>query len=150
MNDHVAVRLVDGDNKTCMRLSTANMYTISPSLGRFVPFPKDACFFPGLVIKRCVPDGIKHSFSVSITGRRLLCSSSLIEVLMTQDMSQLKCGQGLYHECKMTDATKSGDGDLTTCVAQCRCDGEDCSTLSINIEEYKDEWNWSICEISLK
>ena len=143
----VAVRLIDGNKKTCMKLSTANMYVFSGRLRRFVPFPKGVCFLRGLVIKRCVPSSIKRSFSVAITGR-LICSSSLVEVVMKEKKSSQKCGGGVYHVCRMRDATKSGD-DLTTCVAECRCGGDDCSTLAINIEQYNDEWKWEICEISL-
>ena len=150
MNEELAIRLVDGDNNTCMQVSTANMYTLSTHLGHFVPRPQDSCFRPGLSIKRCVPAHIKHSFSVTVTGRRLVCSSSLIELLLKHDKSQLKCGAGRHHRCQLRDATTSGGGGLTACVGECRCDGEDCSSLQVNIGMYKDEWNWSICEISLR
>ena len=142
-----AIRLIDGNNKTCMALSTANMYTFSKRHGHFVPFPKDSCFQRGLVIKRCVPSSIKRSFSVAITGR-LDCSSSLLEVVMKETKSSHEC-RGAYHVCKLSDATKSGDS-LTTCVAECRCGGDDCSSIAINIEQYNDEWKWKICEITLK
>ena len=138
VKNHVAVRLIDGNSKTCIDLSTANTYVFSGRLRRFVPLPKDKCFQRGLVIKRCVPSCIKRSFSVTITGR-LDCSSSLIEAVMKEEKSSQKCG-GVYHVCKMRDATKSVGGSLTTCVAECRCSGDDCSSLAINIESYNDEW----------
>ena len=146
VKNEVAVRLVDNNNKTCMTLSTANMYTFSKHHGHFVPIPKDSCFHRGLVIKRCVPTSIKRSFSVAITGR-LDCSSSLLEVVMKETKSSHEC-RGVYHVCNLSDATKSGDR-LTTCVAECRCVGDDCSSIAINIEQYNDEWKWKICEITL-
>jgi len=149
VTNETAFRLIDDNNETCVQLSTANMYTFSTRLGSFFPPPQDICFLPGLAVKTWVPKCIKHSFSVTITGRRVVCSDSLIELLMKEDKSQLKCGGGGYHKCKLSDATKSGDGGMSTCVGECRCDGENCRSLQINIEEYKEEWNWSICEIRL-
>ena len=145
--DEVARRLIDGNKNTCMALSTANMYMFSGRLRRFVPYPNDTCFLRGLAIKSCVPSSIKRSFSVTITGR-LVCSGSLVEVVIKREKSSRKCG-GLYHVCAIRDATRPGD-DVTTCVAECRCVGDDCSSVTINIEDYKDEWKWKICEVSLK
>ena len=145
VKNEVSVRLVNDNNKTCMALSKANIY-FSKHHDHFVPVPKDSCFQRGLVIKRCVPSSIKRSFSVAITGR-LDCSSSLLEVAMKETKSSHEC-RGVYHVCKLSDATKSGDG-LTTCVAECRCSGDDCSSIAINIEQYNDEWKWKICEITL-
>ena len=142
-----AIRLIDGDINTCMQLLSANMYMFSQPLGEYVPAPKHVCFRRGLVVKKCVPSNITRSFSVAITGR-LDCFNRGIKLLMKLDKTQLKCGTGWYHRCKMTDA-KSGEGGLTTCVAECRCEGKECSSLDVHIEDYKDEWNWKICEINL-
>jgi len=139
VKEGTALRLIDGDVNTCMPLLSANMYTFSQPHGQYVPFPKYVCFPSGLVIKKCVPSKITRSFSVAITGH-LDCFSESINLLMKRDKTQLKCGAGWYHRCKMTEA-KSGEGGQTTCVGECRCDGEDCSSLDINIEDYKDEWN---------
>ena len=124
------------------------MYTYSQQLSHFVPFPENRCFLDGLVIKRCVPESIKRAFSVTIIGR-LDCSSSDIMLMMKRNKTDTTCEGGWRHVCKLRDVTKPEDGRLTTCVAECRCKGDDCRTLTIHISSYEDTWNWTFCEISL-
>ena len=110
--------LIDANNDTCLIMEDTEMYTFSPSMGQWLPRPQNACWRSGLVIKHRVPDNIKTSFKMRITGHRLTCAMSHLKV-MTSNSDVSGCGlvSGNYQVCKLNGVTKPKPGSLTTCVA---------------------------------
>ena len=141
-----SVRLHDADNETCVALADVHHYTLDPTSGLRSPQPQYNCFLPGLTIRKSVPDGVNTSFTVTITGHHLVCSTSHFAVAMRQKKRSACELAGDYRRCVWRDAV--GSATLTTCVAECRCVGDDCSHVTIRIPKvYR---TWQICEISIK
>ena len=141
-------QLKDKNNDTCLILSETDMYTYSPSIRRWTPQPRGKCFLRGLMVKMIVPSIGKVSYVVRITGRHLVCSNSHLKVSMRQTSSALCETAGLYRTCKLTGPTGSGDGGLTSCVAKCTCDGEDCHHMYVQIPKLQEQGE--ICEIGIE
>ena len=141
-----SVRLHDADNETCLALADADLYTLDPTSGRPSPQSRYKCFLPGLTIRKSVPVGVNTSFTATITGQHLVCSTSHFEVAMRQKKRSGCELAGDYRRCVWGDGVESAT--LTTCVAQCCCVGDDCSHVTIRIPQvYR---KWQICEISIK
>ena len=144
----MSVRLKDSDNRTCVALADTDRYTFLANSGVWFPHPKNACWLSGLVIKRCVPDAIKTSFTLTITGHHLTCSTSHFKVQMQQQSKPSACHlAGKYRTCKWSGAADE-TGALTTCVAECQCQGDDCKQLVVHIPKLYEDWK--ICEINIK
>ena len=141
-----SVRLNDADNETCLALTDADFYTFDASSSRWFPKPKNKCWLPGLVIRKSVPSTTKTSFTVTITGHHLTCSTSHFKVAMRQTKRPACKLAGEYRICKWTGAVQSGG--LTTCVAACRCEGDDCRHVTIHIPHVNEEWE--LCEIDIE
>ena len=139
----VSVRLTDANNETCMALRDTDYYTFDATACQWLPQAQHECWMPGLVIKKCVPDKLK-SFTVTITGHHLECSYSHFTVRMRYTKSSECEFTGKY--CKWSGAVESGG--LTTCVAVCLCEGDDCGHVTIHIPKLYAEWE--ICEIVVK
>ena len=142
-----SILLHDYNNATCLVLAQTDMYT-SADTGRWTPEPQTKCVHRGLTITSRVVDTTKTSFTVTITGRHLVCSGSHWKVAMRQTEGPSCETAGLYRTCKLTTATGSEYGELTSCVAQCKCDGTDCKHVTVHIPYRQD--NWEICEIDIK
>ena len=140
----MSVCLNDADNETCLALTDANRYTFDVS--DWFPRPENKCWFPGLVINKCVPDSIKTSFTVTITGHHLVCSTSHFRVTMRPTKWSGCLLTGLYRTCQWRAVTV-GSGGLTTCVAECRCEGDDCKRMTVHIPKLYEDWK--ICEINI-
>ena len=143
-----AVQLNDANNDTCLALAQMDMYTFSVSARRWAPQPRGKCVQPGLIIKKCVPDAIKASFTVMITGRHLVCSNSYVKVSIRHTKWPACEAAGLYRICKLSGTTGSGIEGLITCFAKCTCGGDDCSHVTIHIPNLQEDWE--ICEISIE
>ena len=142
-----SILLNDRNNATCLVLAQTDMYT-SAGTGRWTPQPQTKCVHRGLTITSRVVDTTKTSFTVTITGRHLVCSDSHWKVAMRQTKWPQCETAGRYRTCKLTRATGSGDGELTSCVATCKCDGKDCKHVTVHIPMRQD--SWEICEIDIK
>ena len=145
MKTDMSIRLNDADNETCLALSDMDFYKSDARKERWFPRPQNKCFLPGLVIKRCVPAKMKTSFTVTITGHHLECSTTHFKVALRQTKWSSCHLAGLYRICKWSGAVDAGG--LTTCVAACRCDGDDCKHLTIHIPKLYEDWH--ICEINI-
>ena len=143
VKSEIAALLCDGDNETCLSLGDADAYTFDA--GRWVPKPNDNCWFPGLVIKRLVPDTNETSFNVTITGRHITCSKSHFIVSMRYKKYPGCELAGAYRACDWYDAVQSET--LTTCILSCLCREEDCKDVTIEIPRLYE--NWNICEIDV-
>ena len=143
-----AVQLNDANNDTCLALAQMDMYTFSVSARRWAPQPRGKCVHPGLIIKIYVPDVIKSSFAVMITGRHLVCSNSHVKVSIRHTKWPACETAGLYRICKLSGTTGSENEDLTTCIAKCTCDGDDCKHVTIHIPKLQEDWE--LCEISIE
>ena len=142
-----SILLNDHNNATCLVLAQTDMYTSAHS-GRWTPQPQTRCFRRGLTIRSRVVDTTKTSFTVTITGRHLVCSDPHVKVAMRlTEWPQCEIA-GRYRSCKMTGATAPGDGGLTACVAKCTCDGEDCRHVTVYIPNRQE--HWEICDIDIK
>ena len=143
----LAVRdlLDDANSDTCISLSQTDMYIFSPSDRCWTPQPRVACWLSGLVIKKRVPDAIKKAFSVVITGRRLVCSNLRLMVRFEHVVNPSCEMTGRYRKCVMDESSQSGG--LTTCSAECRCEGDDCKHVMIQIPNKQDDWK--VCEITI-
>ena len=142
-NFETVFTMMDGDVKTCVALAGVAHYTV-PS--RWVARPSDRCWTPGLLIKMLVPDTTKTSFTVTITGNRLTCSTSHFTVAMREKKWSACDHEGLFRKCQWKDAVKKGG--LTTCVAECQCEGNDCKHVTVHIPSVYEQWK--ICEIEIK
>ncbi|KAI0234890.1 hypothetical protein LSAT2_014709, partial [Lamellibrachia satsuma] len=111
----MSVRLNDANNETCLALTDADYYSFDAGASYWTPEPQTQCWLPGLIIKRCVPDRIKTSFTVAITGHRLICSTSYFQVTVQQTTLPDCDIAGRYIDCEWGVAVESGA--LTTCVA---------------------------------
>ena len=142
-----SAQLVDSNNDTCVTLDNSAMYGYS--VGRWNPQQQGKCWFPGFTIKRRVPETIKASFTVTITGRRLVCSTSHVEVALGITKIWSKCElSGIYRQCILSGPTTTGKEALVTCSAKCECNGDDCGLVTINIPKLLE--NWELCEIGIK
>ena len=142
-----AVQLNDDNNDTCLVLAQTDMYTWSAGARRWSPQPQGKCVHRGLVINRCVPEAIKTSFTVTITGRHLVCSIPDVIVSIRQTKWSYCETSGLYRKCELSGSIGSGSDGLTTCVAKCVCDGDDCKHVTIQIPKALELWE--ICEIDI-
>ena len=145
MKTDMSIRLNDADNETCMALSDMDFYKFDARKERWFPRPENKCFLSGLVIKKCMPANMKTSFTVTITGHHLKCSTAHFKVAVRQTKRSSCHLAGLYRICKWSGAVEAGG--LTTCVAACRCDGDDCKHLTIHIPKLYE--GWQICEINV-
>ena len=143
-----AIHLNDDNNDTCLVLAQTDMYTWSAGAHRLSPQPQGKNIHSGLVINRCVPEAIKASFTVTITGRHLVCSISAFDVSIRQTKWSYSETSGLYRKCEFSGSTGSRSNGLTTCVAKCICDGDDCKHVIIEIPKAHELWE--ICEIDIK
>ena len=141
-----SARLVDTNTETCITLDSSAMYVYS--VGRWNPQPQGKCWFPGLSIKRRVPEAIKASFTVTITGRRLVCSTSHVDVALGITNSSGCELSGMYRSCKLSGPATTGKEVLNTCSAKCVCDGDDCEHVTINIQKLLE--SWELCEIRIE
>ena len=139
----IAALLDDSDHETCLSLGDTDIYTFDA--GRWVPPPRDTCWFPGLVIKQSVPDTKATSFIVTITGHHIICSKSHFIVSMRYKKNPGCELAGAYRECDWHDAVQSGG--LSSCVASCLCEGDDCKFVTIEIPRLYE--SWKICEIDI-
>ena len=144
-----SMRLVDTNNDTCLVLEDTEMYTFSPSTSQWVPQPKNACWRTGLVIKTRVPANIHASFTVRITGYRLVCSHSHLKV-MTRHTKLSDCGlvSGNYHICALSSATEQEPEGLPTCIAACQY--TETTTKYVIIEIPNKHEGWKLCEIIIE
>ena len=142
-----AVYLFDGDTATCIALAQMDMYTYSASVRRWAPQPRGKCVHPGLTIRRRVPDAMKTSFTTTITGRHLVCSKSHLKVSTRQTVGSHCETAGLYRMCRLSETTAHGNGGLSSCIAKCSCDGDDCKHVTIHIPNMQE--TWEICEIGI-
>ena len=142
-----SARLNDGNNDTCLSLASIDMYTFSTLSKKWNPQPQYVCLLSGLVIKKFVPDKLKASFTVSITGHGLVCADTHFAVAVRQAKWPSCEHAGLYRRCKMSRAVDSVTGGLITCVADCLCHGDDCKHATIHIPEKHEDWR--ICEIAI-
>ena len=138
-------RLDDTNTDTCLSLASTDMYTFSALSGGWSPQPQDSCWFDGLVIQTQVPDQLKASFTVRITGHGLVCDISHIELVVQLTKSPLCSAAGEYTTCTLSGVDHGG---LTTCMAKCLCDGKDCKLATIHIQEMHEDWK--ICEITVE
>ena len=138
-------RLNDANTDTCLSLSSTDMYTFSALSKRWnLPF-RDMCWFEGLAIQVHVPDQLKASFSVRITGHGLVCANSHFSVLVRRKTSPPCPTAGEYNECSLSGVDHGG---LSTCVAKCLREGKDCKHATIHIPEMHEDWK--ICEITVE
>ena len=141
-----SAQLVDANNDTCIALTVSEMYIYS--VGLWNPQPQGKCWNPGFSIKRRMPEAIKASFTVTITGRHLVCSTSHVEVAV-RVTKWSECEQsGIYRVCTMSGPTTTGKEALITCSAKCECIGDDCEDVTINIPTLLE--SWELCEIGIK
>ena len=124
------------------------MYTFSPSTSQWVPRPKNDCWRSGLVIKTAVPDTIHASFTVRITGHRLVCSHSHLKI-MARHNKLSDCGlvSGNYHICALSGVAAPETDGLITCVAS--CEYTENKTKYVTIEIPKKHADWKLCELSI-
>ena len=95
----VSLRLHDSNYRTCVALTDVDHYTFLASQHRWVPEPPSTCWMPGLTISMGELENNKTSFTVSITGRHLACSTSHFEVAL-QEKQWSTCGlAGTYETC---------------------------------------------------
>ena len=139
-------QLSDNKTDTCIALNASAMYTFTGD--HWSPEPREKCWFPGLTIIKRVPEAIKASFTVTITGRHLVCSTSHFEVMLR--ISKLsKCElSGNYQTCKLSGTTSSVTEALITCAAKCECIGDDCEHVIINIPTLQE--SWELCEVGIR
>ena len=141
----ISRRLNDTNNDTCLALAEVDHYTFDASTGDWLPHPRNECWFPGLAIDISVPGGMTTSLTVTITGHHLKCSTSDFQVTMRSTAWE-GCGlTGLYRICEWSGAVESAG--LTTCVAMCLCEGNDCTHVIVRIPRVYEEWE--ICEIDI-
>ena len=138
-------RLNDANTDTCLSLASTDMYTFSALSGVWIPQPQDSCWFEGLVIQTHVPDQLKASFTVRITGQWLVCDHSYLAVMVRVTKGSLCPVAAEYIPCTLSGVDHGG---LTTCVAKCLCDGKDCKHATIHIPEMHEDWK--ICEITVE
>ena len=139
------MQLTDNNEATCLVLAETAMYTFHPSTRRWTPEPQGKCLHHGLMVKIHVPSVIKVHVTVTITGRHLVCSNSHLKVAMRHTKRSQCESAGLYRTCTLTGPTGPGDGGLTSCVAKCTCDGEDCQHVYVQIPNLQQQLE--ICEI---
>ena len=141
-----SAQLVDANNDTCFPLISSMMYIYTD--GQWIPQRKGKCMLAGLTIRRRVPEAMKASFTVTITGRHLVCSMSNFLVLVRAS-KWTECEiSGKNYRCMLSGPTATGNEALVTCAAKCECIGNDCEHLLINIPTLQE--SWELCEIGIK
>ena len=135
----VSLSLVDATNDTCLILDDVDVYIFLSSMSQWLPQPQNECWRSGLVIKDRVPGNIHGSFTVRITGHRLVCSMSHLKV-MTRSTELSDCGLVSGSVCKLSGVTGSALGSLTTCVAA--CEHKENKSKYITIEIPKKWWTF--------
>ena len=153
MSSAKSAQLVDANIDTCVTVDNSAMYVYSGGSWnpqpQPQPQPQGKCWFPGISIKRRVPEAIKASFTVTITGRRLVCFTSHVEVALGITKIWSKCElSGIYRQCTLSGPTSTGNEALVTCSAKCECSGDDCGHVTINIPTLLE--SWELCEIGIK
>ena len=143
MDPAISNRLSDWNNETCLRLGETAHYTVDVSSGRWFPETRNKCHLPGLLITKCVPDDLRTPFNVRIIGHHLVCSTSYFNVAVRQTKWSTCHLAGVNINCNWNDVIVSGG--LTTCVATCVCEGDDCRHVIVYIPKKYDEWK--MCEI---
>ena len=141
-----SAQLVDANNDTCFPLISSIMYIYSD--GQWIPQRRGKCMLGGLTIKRRVPEAIKASFTVTITGRHLVCSTSNFLVLVRASKWTQCELSGKYPRCILSGPTTTRSKTLITCAAKCECIGDDCEHVFINIPKLQE--SWELCEIGIK
>ena len=144
-----SMSLVDTNPDTCLNLEDIEMYVFSPAQSQWLPRPQNACWRSGLVIKHRVPDNIHASFTVRISGHRLVCSMSHLKV-MTRQTELSDCGlvSGNYDICKLSGVTEQDPGNLSTCVAACQYKKKQTKYVTIEIPNKHEDWK--MCEIIIE
>ena len=139
--------LIDTNSDTCLILEETEMYTFLPSTSQWVPQPKNSCWRTGLVIKIRVHAYIHSSFTVRITGHRLVCSHSHLKV-MTRHTKLSDCGlvSGNYHICALSGVAETGG--LTACIAACQYTKNKSKYVVIEIPNKHE--GWKLCEINIQ
>ena len=138
--------LVDTNYDTCLVLEDVEMYTFSSSMSQWLPQPQNECWKSGLVIKHRVPGNIHASFTVRVTGHRLVCSISHLKI-MTRSTELSDCGLVSGNICKLSEVSQSEPGSLTTCVAACHYKSEKSNYVTIEIPRRHN--GWKLCELSI-
>ena len=141
-------RLNDGDTATCLDLAHVDHYTFVATNDCWLPSPQDKCLLPGLIFKASVSNKVKSPYTFRIVGNGLVCSGSHIGVSMRQMIVPGCAISGEYRSCKLTGPVVSNPVGLTTCVATCVCEGDDCAHVTIHLPMKYDAWK--ICEISVE
>ena len=130
----------------CLVLADIRFYTFDASTGRWLPPSQNNCWFPGLVITTPVPEQTTTSFTVTITGNDLICSTSHFTVSVRRRKWSSSCDiVGEYTTCKWDGANMGEDGRM--CIAKCSCDGDDCSHVTVHIPQAHE--GWEICTIGV-
>ncbi|KAI0223705.1 hypothetical protein LSAT2_025153 [Lamellibrachia satsuma] len=140
-------RLIDENNATCLELAHTDHYTLVTSSSRWVPQTQHKCWLPGLTIKASTPNQTDMSFTVRITGHRLVCAESHFNVSMRQQIWPTCAIAGVYRRCKLSGPAQSHTEGLITCVATCVCEGDDCKHVTIHVPRKYE--GWKICEINV-
>ena len=139
--------LVDANNDTCLVLEDVSMYAFSPSMSQWLPQPQNECWRSGLVIKHRVPGNIHASFTVRITGHRLVCFMSHLKV-MTRSTELSDCGLVSGNVCKLSGVRESEPGGMTACVAACQY--KENKTKFVTVEVPNKHEGWKLCELSIE
>ena len=143
-----AATCINNGTGACLVLADIRFYTFDASTGRWSPPSLNNCWLPGLVVTTQLPNKTMTSFTVAITGNGLICSTSYIEVAMRRRKWASPCDiVGEYTTCKWAGANEGGEG-RTKCVAKCRCDGDDCSHVTVHIPQAHE--GWEICTITFE
>ena len=145
VNMDVMRRLNDANTDTCLSLASTDMYKFSALSNGWIPEPQDVCWLQGLVIQTHVPNQLKASFTIRLTGHGLVCDNSHIEMRVRLTKSPLCPVAGEFTTCTLSGIDHGG---LTTCVAKCLCDGKDCKHATVHIPKMHEDWK--ICEITLE
>ena len=144
VGEELLMRVIDKDNSTCLELAHTDHYTFE---GSWIPQPQYECWLPGFVIKTTTPNN-KTSFTVRITGHRLVCSESHFTVAMRQQIWPVYAITKEYRACKLSVQAESDPDGLTTCATTCECEGDDCRHVHFHLPtKYED---WKICEINVE
>ena len=147
VSNAVSMTLVDANNDTFLVLEDVAMYAFSSSMSQWLPQPQNECWRSGLVIKHHVPRHIHASFTVRITGHRLVCSISHLKV-MTRSTELSDCGLVSGSVCKLSGVSESEPGSLTTCVAVCQY--KERKTKFVTVEIPNKHEGWKLCELSIE
>ena len=135
--------LVDANNDTCLILDDVDVYIFSSSMSQWLPQPQNECWRSILVTKHRLPENIHASFTVRITGHRLVCSKSYFK-MMIRSTQLSDCGLVSGNICKLSEVTVSEPGSLTTCVAACQYKDK---TKYVTVDIPRKPESWKLCEL---